>query len=167
MQVEGNTPKQALNGGRRKRPLDKKDANDVILQKNMMIFGGIYLQGGTCDRGVETILERRLLLSHSTLAGAKKATCVIPYHYYDGGGCVNPHQSYDGEAPQTLTTPMLAGFKNPRGQSLFLTSKNALQAAYFHLGFWGCFPLREGLSIVIFFDKRAVEGNAESNFREA
>ena len=71
----------------------------------------IYSQGGLCDRGVATILERRLPLIHSTLAGVKKRHCLNSTPFYIGGGCVNPYQSYAGEAPQTLTTPTAAGLK--------------------------------------------------------
>jgi hypothetical protein len=71
--------------------------------------GGIYSQGELCDRRVETILERRQTLIHSTLAGGKNAPRVIPYPIYAGEGLANPYHSYVGGASQTLTTTTTAG----------------------------------------------------------
>ena len=114
-----------------KRPMDKYHANQPILPNNMMISRGIYSQGGPCDRSVATILERRLSLIHSTFAGSKKRSCVKSQPIYISGGCVNPHHSYDGEAPQTLTIPMIASLLEAQKITSCIILENALQASIF------------------------------------
>ena len=82
----------------------------MIIKKDKITryIGGIFLQGGTCDRCVETILERRQTLIHPTLAGEKNDPCANPYPIYACEGLANPYQYYVGGASQTLIHPMLA-----------------------------------------------------------
>lgn len=109
--VEGKPRKQPPKGALQKTLSDNIHAAFIIKARNTMSFLCIYSQGGPCDRGVATILKRRLALIHSTFAGVKKRPCVNSTPINSGGGCVNPHQSYAGEASQTLTTPTLAGLQ--------------------------------------------------------
>ena len=90
---------------------DNIHANHTKYMNKWPTILAIYSQGGLCDRGVATILERRQTHTHSTLARAKNARSVNPYPHCIGGGCVNPYQSYVGEASQTLTYSTLAGAK--------------------------------------------------------
>ena len=107
--MEGNPQKRPSNGGMHQKTAGQNICQRHALSHYLKILGGIYSQGGICDRCVATILERRLSLTHSTMAGGKMSPSVIPQPIYISGGCANPYHSYVREAPQTLIIIGLAG----------------------------------------------------------
>ncbi|MBN1663411.1 MAG: hypothetical protein JW943_07415 [Deltaproteobacteria bacterium] len=55
-----------------------------------------------------TFSEARQTHSHPGLAGDKISTPANPHPHHIGGGCANPHYSWDGEGSVTLINSMMA-----------------------------------------------------------
>jgi hypothetical protein len=126
---------------------------------NQLTILSIYSPGGPRDRCVETILERRLSLIHSTLAGAKKRPFVNPQPFYVGGGCVNPYHSYAGEALQTPTISMLAGLQRAPERVAFLHPEKCPTSPDFRSQFPGHFSHFIGSFISFSSQNPPVEGS--------